>query len=269
VAHPTVCSCHFGQPANRGATPPLAILTGRLTAHWCQGVLRVKTEVRSYYIPNFQMVKKKTPSANHKSGLHNPDDRPLFTLVPSSFQWTAPNGDRCFATCQIQEVPFDDRRSDCSFVLNEGKELIVSDQAYKVVGMELVTECLKRLSALALTHEGIYFQQHFQLDGIPYHLWFTDEGKNSPISVDVTQRHSEPAPPVPRVVQEWIELSRKYKGNPGEARVLDIVKHNGKYYFVDDRMKELRNVEDFMDVIKFKTAGELMSCRINDCIQVT
>jgi hypothetical protein len=74
---------------------------------------------------------------------------------------------------------------------------------------------------------------------------------------------------VSQVVQDWIELSRKYKGKPGEARVLDIVKHNGKYYFVDDRLKELRNVEDFMDTIKFKTPGELFSFRLNECFRVT
>lgn len=76
-------------------------------------------------------------------------------------------------------------------------------------------------------------------------------------------------PPVSQVIEEWIALSRKYGGKPGEARVLDIVKHNDRHYFVDDRLKELRNVENFMDVIKFQSSGELLHFRLNDCIKVT
>ncbi len=66
-------------------------------------------------------------------------------------------------------------------------------------------------------------------------------------------------------VQKWIELSRQYTGKPGEARVLPIALYQGKYYFVDDRLRQLRNVEDFSDSISFKTSGELFSFKCNEC----
>ena len=100
-------------------------------------------------------------------------------------------------------------------------------------------------------------------------MWFTDEGIDRPIRVLFDGHFEYRLPPVSPVVEEWIRLSRRYKGEPAQARVLDIVKHCGGYYFVDDRLKELRNVEDVMDTIKFKTHGELMHFRMNECLPVT
>ena len=72
-----------------------------------------------------------------------------------------------------------------------------------------------------------------------------------------------------KIVDQWIELSLKHGGPVGTARVLPIVKHNGKHYFVDERCRELRNVEDFNDSIKFKTDGELFSFKMNECTFIT
>ncbi|MDZ7760058.1 MAG: hypothetical protein U5L00_07375 [Desulfovermiculus sp.] len=41
------------------------------------------------------------------------------------------------------------------------------------------------------------------------------------------------------------------------ARQLPIVHVNGKDYFVDKRLQELRNTRDFMDAIRFRDAQEL------------
>ena len=71
------------------------------------------------------------------------------------------------------------------------------------------------------------------------------------------------------IVDQWIETSLKHAGKPGEAGPLRIVKHNGKHYFVDERCRELRNVEDFSDSIKFKTDGELFSFKMNECTIIT
>ncbi len=70
-------------------------------------------------------------------------------------------------------------------------------------------------------------------------------------------------------VKHWIELSRRHGGEPGQARVLPIVQHKSKYYFVDDRLRQLRNVEDFNDSINFKSSGELLSFKLNDCQVIT
>jgi hypothetical protein len=70
-------------------------------------------------------------------------------------------------------------------------------------------------------------------------------------------------------VKRWIELSRQHGGAPGQARVLPIVRHESKFYFVDDRCKQLRNVEDFNDSINFKTNGELLSFKMDKCSIIT
>ncbi|QEG20998.1 hypothetical protein [Mariniblastus fucicola] len=70
-------------------------------------------------------------------------------------------------------------------------------------------------------------------------------------------------------IKQWIELSRQHGGKPGEARVLPIARHKSKYYFIDDRMRQLRNVEDFNDSISFKTNGELLSFKMNQCSIIT
>ena len=76
--------------------------------------------------------------------------------------------------------------------------------------------------------------------------------------------------PRSELVQAWIEESLKYPPKePGGAGALRIVQYKDKYYFVDERCRQLRNVEDFMDQIKFATAGELLSSKLNDCQQIT
>ena len=72
------------------------------------------------------------------------------------------------------------------------------------------------------------------------------------------------------IVNSWIEESRKNPPKePGGAGALRIVESKGKYYFVDERCRQLRNVEDFMDQIQFKTSGELLSFKLNECQQIT
>ena len=71
------------------------------------------------------------------------------------------------------------------------------------------------------------------------------------------------------LVNQWIEQSLKHGGHAGTARALPIVRHQGKYYFVDERCREMRNVEDFSDSIKFATNGELLSFKMNECSIIT
>ena len=76
--------------------------------------------------------------------------------------------------------------------------------------------------------------------------------------------------PRSELVQAWIEESLKYPPKePGGAGALRIVQYKDKYYFVDERCRQLRNVEDFMDQIKFATAGEMLSFKLNECQQIT
>lgn len=72
-----------------------------------------------------------------------------------------------------------------------------------------------------------------------------------------------------KLVDQWIEQSLNHGGPTGTARALPIVRHNGKHYFVDERCRQLRNVEDFSDSINFKTNGELLSFKMNECSIIT
>src|SRR5689334_19522580 len=52
------------------------------------------------------------------------------------------------------------------------------------------------------------------------------------------------------VVRRWVELSRRYRENPNGPRVLPIVKVGDEHYFVDERLRQLRNVtkaDDFQN----------------------
>ena len=42
------------------------------------------------------------------------------------------------------------------------------------------------------------------------------------------------------------------------ARLLSTVHINGTAYFIDERIHELRNVNDPMDQFRFETAGDLL-----------
>jgi len=73
-----------------------------------------------------------------------------------------------------------------------------------------------------------------------------------------------------KLVRAWIEESRKYPPKePGAAGALRIVKHKGKYFFVDERCRQLRNVDDFMDQIQFASSGELLNFQERECQQIT
>ena len=76
--------------------------------------------------------------------------------------------------------------------------------------------------------------------------------------------------PRSEIVNAWIEESLKYPPKePGGAGALRIVECKGKYFFVDERCRQLRNVDDFMDQIQFATSGELLSFKLNECQQIT
>jgi hypothetical protein len=61
----------------------------------------------------------------------------------------------------------------------------------------------------------------------------------------------------PRLVRHWLTLRKEYERqlehnpNPSMPRVLPIVKIGRKWYFVDDRLKENRNVLDPTDIQKW------------------
>jgi hypothetical protein len=58
-------------------------------------------------------------------------------------------------------------------------------------------------------------------------------------------------------VARWIELSRKFRKNSSGPRVLPIAKIGEAYYFVDERVRQLRNVVRPDDFVDFETDGEL------------
>ena len=65
---------------------------------------------------------------------------------------------------------------------------------------------------------------------------------------------------VPQTVQNWLELRQKHLQNPDSTpRVLPIVKIGPAWYFVDERLRELRNVADAMEAWRFETQGDLLS----------
>lgn len=71
-----------------------------------------------------------------------------------------------------------------------------------------------------------------------------------------TWKSDEPAPSP--TVAVWIELSRKYKQNMTGPRVLPIAELRGTYYFVDERLHQLRNIADPADFIDFETDGDML-----------
>lgn len=59
-------------------------------------------------------------------------------------------------------------------------------------------------------------------------------------------------------VKRWIELSRQYRDNPTGPCVLPIVKFGEKHFFVDERLRQLRNVENADEWLDFETDGDLL-----------
>ena len=58
-------------------------------------------------------------------------------------------------------------------------------------------------------------------------------------------------------IAHWIELSRKYPKVDGGPGVLPITKIGEAYYFIDVRMKQLRNVVDPSKFFGFRTGDDL------------
>ena len=59
-------------------------------------------------------------------------------------------------------------------------------------------------------------------------------------------------------VTHWIELSRRYRTNPVGPRVLPIVKVGKTHFFVDERLCQIRNVENADDRLDFESDGDLL-----------
>jgi len=60
---------------------------------------------------------------------------------------------------------------------------------------------------------------------------------------------------IPRQVQHWLQLRQEYERrlaidpDPPMPRVLPIVKVGRKWFFVDERLREMRNVRNPHDVL--------------------
>ena len=61
------------------------------------------------------------------------------------------------------------------------------------------------------------------------------------------------------IVARWIELSRKFRENATGPRVLPIAKIGEAYYFVDERLRQLRSVTNPDEFRDFETDGELLA----------
>ncbi len=59
-------------------------------------------------------------------------------------------------------------------------------------------------------------------------------------------------------VKHWIELSRRYRTSCVGPRVLPIVKVGKTYFFVDERLCQIRNVENADDCLDFETDSDLL-----------
>ena len=197
-----------------------------------------------------------------------PVSEPHFATMLQPFTWKPKCGKPFVVVHQPQTRPFDAPDSHRFFEVTPNREIYTSNEAVEVVGMQLIKECMTRLNALAKLHDGIFYSQQFRAYGAGFVLWITDEGMYRPIRVGYDRRCEQPVPEISPLVQHWIDLSRKYSGEPGQARVLDIVKYLREYYFVDDRLLELRNVENIMDTRRFNSHDELMHFCRTMCIQI-
>jgi hypothetical protein len=66
---------------------------------------------------------------------------------------------------------------------------------------------------------------------------------------------------IPSDVARWLKLAKQSKQNPDGPRVMPVVKINGKWYFVDERLHELRNVQNPCDAKRFHDQNELQEYR--------
>lgn len=70
--------------------------------------------------------------------------------------------------------------------------------------------------------------------------------------------------PVPKIVQQWVDLRAEFERrlqsgrDPRMARILPIAKISRTWYFVDERLRQLRNVTDPADFLDFESDGDLL-----------
>lgn len=53
------------------------------------------------------------------------------------------------------------------------------------------------------------------------------------------------------IIARWLNLAERSKHDPTLPRVLPIVKIGGTYYFVDERLRQIRNVKDPHDFVNW------------------
>lgn len=53
------------------------------------------------------------------------------------------------------------------------------------------------------------------------------------------------------IIARWLTLAEQSKHDPTLPRVLPIVKIAGTYYFVDERLRQIRNVKDPHDFVNW------------------
>jgi hypothetical protein len=59
-------------------------------------------------------------------------------------------------------------------------------------------------------------------------------------------------------VKRWIEEAHESQKHPEKAQVLPIVSIDGQYYFVDVRMKSVRNIDNLLDILDFDSQNDLI-----------
>ena len=66
---------------------------------------------------------------------------------------------------------------------------------------------------------------------------------------------------IPTDVARWLKLAEQSKHNADGPRVLPIVKIGQKWYFVDEGLHELRNVQNPKDAKRFRNQNDLQEYR--------
>lgn len=113
---------------------------------------------------------------------HSSSEESVFiqTLVPFSFR--LPSGESTLVHYRMQEVLFDDTRSNCQFLPQEKKPFLITSGAERAIGHELAFECLTRLRALAMLHDGIDYLQTFLILEQRITVWFIEDGPGGAIT---------------------------------------------------------------------------------------
>ena len=222
--------------------------------------------------PFSQMTKKNTSPAHQSIVGSSSDELELFMPTLKPFVWTDPASNPHTAAYQMQLDSFDDPASYFRFSPRPKERLEIHPIIIEELGEDLIMECLSRLQALARMHYGIHNRQHFQLCLKSCVLQFTDEGDDGRIIVDVHQKNG--CRQCERVymsdlVRDWVDMSLEDPKSGSGTGVCPIVRHNGKYYFFDERLRELRYIEPPCESIRFPDRTSMEYFVEDHCQQIT